>query len=267
MKNIFKTLLFIFIFSSTLKNGFSHEFWIDPINYHLEKNNHIIAKLLIGENFQGSQFPYSKKEYEIINLYSGKKKTKVKGRLGDIPAINTNKGKKGINILQVISGMNYLDYKGLLKFDIFSRKKGYRNLVEEHHKNNYPINFVESYKRYAKSIVSIDNYEGSDVDTGMQLELIFLDNPLIELNKGKKILLEYKNKILQDHQVSIMSIKDNNFKVDYFRTNKKGIIEYKFKKNTKYLIDSVVIIKGSNKKKDKYAKWHSLWTSYSLRTP
>ena len=267
MNNIYKTLLFILIFSSTLKNGFSHEFWIDPINYHLENSNKINAKLLIGENFQGSQFPYSKKEYGTINLYSGKKKTKIKGRLGDMPAINTNKGEKGINILQVISGMNYVDYKGLLKFDIFSRKKGYRNLAEEHQKNNFPVNFVESYKRYAKSIVSIDNYEGSDVDTGMQLEIIFLDNPLIELNKSKKILLEYKNKILQDHQISIMSLIDNNLKVDYFRTNKQGLINYQFKENTKYLIDSVVVIKGSNKKKDNYAKWHSLWASYTLKTP
>ena len=40
-----------------------------------------------------------------------------------------------------------------------------------------------------------------------------------------------------------------------------------FKKPTKYLIESVVIIEGSNKKKDNYAKWHSLWTSYTLKTP
>ena len=64
-----------------------------------------------------------------------------------------------------------------------------------------------------------------------------------------------------------MSLIDNNLKVDYFRTNKKGLINYQFKENTKYLIDSVVVIKGSNKKKDNYAKWHSLWASYTLKTP
>ncbi len=267
MKNIYRSLLFILIFTSTLKNGYSHEFWIEPVNFHLDKNNKISANLYIGENFQGSQFPYSKKEYEVINLYSGNKKTKLKSRLGDIPAINTTKGSKGINIIQVVSAMNYLDYKGLLKFDIFSRKKGYRYLAKEHKKNNYPANFVESYKRYAKSIISIENYEGSDVDTGMELELIFLDNPLIKLNESKKILLEYKNNIQTDHQISIMSKKNNNLNIDYLKTNKEGYIEYNFKKNTKYLIDSVVIIKGSNKKKDKYAKWHSLWTSYTIKTP
>ena len=145
--------------------------------------------------------------------------------------------------------MNYVDYEGLLKFDIFSRKKGYPSLAKEHQNNNYPLNFVESYKRYAKSIVSIDNYEGSDVDTGMELELIFLDNPLLELTKNKRILLEYKNDILIDHQIAIMSIRDNKVKVDYLKTNEQGYIEYNFKRNTRYLIDSVVIIKGSNKKK------------------
>ena len=45
------------------------------------------------------------------------------------------------------------------------------------------------------------------------------------------------------------------------------ILIISLKKNTKYLIESVVIIEGSNKKKDNYAKWHSLWTSYTLKTP
>ena len=47
----------------------------------------------------------------------------------------------------------------------------------------------------------------------------------------------------------------------------EGYFEFFFKKGTKYLIDSVVIIEGSNKKKDNYAKWHSLWASYTLKTP
>ena len=47
----------------------------------------------------------------------------------------------------------------------------------------------------------------------------------------------------------------------------KVILIFFFKKGTKYLIDSVVIIEGSNKKKHNYAKWHSLWASYTLQTP
>ena len=63
-----------------------------------------------------------------------------------------------------------------------------------------------------------------------------------------------------------MSLHGDSFKKEYLKTNDQGYFEYAFKRNTKYLIESVVIIEGSNKKKDNYAKWHSLWTSYTLKT-
>ena len=112
----------------------------------------------------------------------------------------------------------------------------------------------------------MENFDGKDIDTNMDFELIFLDNPLKNLNESERILLEYKNKILADHKVSIMSLNNGYFRKEYFRTNKSGYFDYLFKENTKYLIESVVIIEGSNKKKDNYAKWHSLWTSYTLKT-
>ena len=113
----------------------------------------------------------------------------------------------------------------------------------------------------------MENFDGKDIDTNMDFELIFLDNPLKNLNESKRILLEYKNKILADHKVSIMSLNNGYFRKEYVRTNNGGYFDYLFKRNTKYLIESVVIIEGSNKKKDNYAKWHSLWTSYTLKTP
>ena len=187
--------------------------------------------------------------------------------MGDFPALNIKEMFTGLNVIQVESKMNYINYKGLLKFEVFSRKKGYRNLVDIHKEKNYPDNFIESYKRYAKSLVSVDSFDGNDVDTNMELELIFLDNPLKNLKESKRVLLEYQNKILIDHQVSIMSLNGDNFKKEFLKTNNEGYFEFFFKKGTKYLIDSVVIIEGSNKKKDKYAKWHSLWASYTLKTP
>ena len=124
--------------------------------------------------------------------------------------------------------MNYINYNGWLKFEVFSRKKGYRNLVNTHKEKNYPDNFVESYKRYAKSLVSVDNIDGNDVDTNMELELIFLENPLKNLKESKRVLLEYQNKILTDHQVSIMSLSGDNFKKEFFKTNDEGYIKFFF---------------------------------------
>ena len=102
------------------------------------------------------------------------------------------------------------------------------------------------------------------------IAIIFLltENNQIFMKKSyEEAATEYQNKILANHQVSIMSVKGDNFKKEFLKTNNEGYFKFFFKKGTKYLIDSVVIIEGSNKKKDNYAKWHSLWASYTLKTP
>ncbi len=267
MKFTLKRLIFIIILTSITKISLCHEFWIDPKKYHLSNNEKAVANIFIGENFEGSPIPFTKEYFKIAFLYAEDNKLKIKGRLGDIPALNINKMFKGLNVIQIESVTKYVEYKELVKFEIFTREKGYPNLAQKHRENNYPENFFESYKRYAKSLISVENFDGKDIDTNMDFELIFLDNPLKNLNESKKILLEYNNKILADHKVTIMSLNNGYFRKEYVRTNKAGYFDYLFKKNTKYLIESVVIIKGSNKKKDNYAKWHSLWTSYTLKTP
>ena len=267
MKYFIKKLIFIIIITSISKISSSHEFWIDPKNYHLKNNEKAIANIFIGENFEGSPIPFTKEYFKISFLHSKDSKSKIKGRLGDIPALNIKKMYKGLNVIQIESVTKYVEYEELVKFEIFTRQKGYPNLAQKHKENNYPDNFFESYKRYAKSLISLDNFDGNDVDTNMEFELIFLDNPLKNLNKSKRILLEYKNKILPNNKVSIMSLNNGYFKKEYIRTNKAGYFDFTFKKDTKYLIESVIIIEGSNKKKDYYAKWHSLWTSYTLKTP
>ena len=267
MKFLYIKLIFIIIISSISKISLSHEFWIDPLNYNLKNKDIITAGVFIGDNFEGYQIAFSREYFKNINLFSNNKKVKIQGRLGDFPALNIKKTFKGLNIIQIESEMNYINYKNLSKFEVFSTNKGYNNLVDKHREKNYPENFVESYKRYAKSLVSVDNFDGNDVDTNMEFELIFLDNPLKNLNKSKRILLEYKNKLLANHKVSVMSFKNGYFKKEYVKTNKEGYFDFIFKNDTKYLIESVVIIEGSNKKKDNYAKWHSLWTSYTLKTP
>ena len=115
--------------------------------------------------------------------------------MGDFPALNIKEIFTGLNVIQVESKMNFIDYKGLLKFEVFSRKKGYRNLVDIHKEKNYHDNIIESYKRYATSWISVDRIDGTAVTTNMKLELIIWDNHWKHLVERKKILLAYQNKI------------------------------------------------------------------------
>ena len=88
MKFTLKRLIFIIILTSITKISLSHEFWIDPKNYHLSDNEKTVANIFIGENFEGSPIPFTKEYFKIAFLHTEDNKLKIKGRLGDIPALN-----------------------------------------------------------------------------------------------------------------------------------------------------------------------------------
>ena len=68
-----KRLIFIIILSSISNISLSHEFWIDPKNYHLSNNEKAIANIFIGENFEGFDKSKIGQSYENVD-----KKYKVK---------------------------------------------------------------------------------------------------------------------------------------------------------------------------------------------
>ena len=98
---LFNRLLFIIILSSTSKITLSHEFWIDPVNFYIKDNEILKANIIIGENYEGSKIAFSKKDFKNLKLHSKNDSLKIKGRLGDIPAINIKKPFTGLNIIQI----------------------------------------------------------------------------------------------------------------------------------------------------------------------
>ena len=78
MKFTLKRLIFIIILTSITKISLSHEFWIDPKNYHLSKNEKAVANIFIGENFEGSPIPFTKEYFKIAFLHSKDGKSKIK---------------------------------------------------------------------------------------------------------------------------------------------------------------------------------------------
>ena len=138
---LFNRLLFIIILSSTSKITLSHEFWIDPVNFYIKDNEILKANIIIGENYEGSKIAFSKKDFKNLKLHSKNDSLKIKGRLGDIPAINIKKTFTGLNIIQIESEINYADYEGLLKFEVFSIKKGYLYLIIIH--NLYYLSLIQ----------------------------------------------------------------------------------------------------------------------------
>ena len=67
----------------------AHEFWIEPTQYQLN-DDLINAHLRVGQEFQGMVLMYNPQDFKTFKILSGSKnkKEKIKGILGDVPAIN-----------------------------------------------------------------------------------------------------------------------------------------------------------------------------------
>ena len=84
-------ILYIFLLLTTYSiNLNAHEFWIEPSQYQ-SKDSLITAHLRVGQEFQGMALMYNPKDFKSFKILSGtkNKKEKVKGILGDVPAIET----------------------------------------------------------------------------------------------------------------------------------------------------------------------------------
>ena len=77
----------------------------------------------------------------------------------------------------------YVDYKKFQKFEDFVNEKGYQQLINTHFEKGFPeSNFIESYRRYAKSLITLNGSEGKDKKTGLLFEFVLDQNPYKELN-------------------------------------------------------------------------------------
>ena len=83
-------ILYIFSFLITcFVHASAHEFWIEPTQYQFN-DNIINAHLRVGQEFQGMALMYNPQDFKTFKILSGSKnkKEKVKGILGDVPALN-----------------------------------------------------------------------------------------------------------------------------------------------------------------------------------
>tara|TARA_B100001059_G_scaffold73112_1_gene70439 strand:+ start:1093 stop:1974 length:882 start_codon:yes stop_codon:yes gene_type:complete len=258
---------FLFVSKVTLN---AHEFWIEPSEY-INKNNKIEGHLKVGQNFEGMNLMYNTSDFTKFNILSGSKNKKinVKGVLGDIPALNLKAPLNNLLIIYHETNDKYVNYKKLSKFESFVIEKGQRELIDQHFELNYPKeNFLESYRRYAKSLIIINGTSGRDKKTGLLFEFILKNNPYELKDDFISARLFYKKKPLKNQKVTIFS-KKNQDKLQIFSlvTDKTGSFEFRVEKGRDYLLDSVMIIpKKGDPKKDEPI-WHSDWASLTFTIP
>ena len=249
----------------------AHEFWIEPTQYQLN-DDLINAHLRVGQEFQGMVLMYNPQDFKTFKILSGSKnkKEKIKGILGDVPAINITTNLDNLLIIYHETKDKYVDYKKFQKFEDFVNEKGYQQLINTHFEKGFPeSNFIESYRRYAKSLITLNGSEGKDKKTGLLFEFVLDQNPYTELNSEQMSgTLYYKKKPLKKNLVTIFSkYKNTNLSIVNTITDDKGKFTFDIEQGREYLLDSVVIylLKADPDKNEPI--WHSNWASTTFLIP
>ena len=249
----------------------AHEFWIEPSDYFFE-NGILEAHLKVGQEFQGMRLMYDPQRFKTFKILSGSKNKKidVEGTIGDVPAMNFKPDLKGLLIIYHETVDQLVDYKKFSKFKSFVTEKGYEKLINVHKEKRYPLdNFLESYRRYAKSLVAYNGIEGKDKKTGLLFEFVLSNNPYSLLKDNLiEATLYYKKRPRPENLVTIF-IKDekNEINIKQVLTDDKGRFSFSVKPGQTYLLDSVIILpkKGNHSKKEPI--WHSIWASITFAVP
>ena len=259
LQRIFSALILL-ISSSQLV---AHEFWLEPINYRINANEKLRAHEKVGQDFKGNKYSYLSSSYKSLDLTMGENTRSIKSRLGDLPAVSELVEEEGLAILSAVTTPSTVTYETWEKFSTFINNKELTWVFDEHKKRNLPENnFVESYRRYAKSLVKVGHGKGNDRALGLLFEWVVETNPYVDEGENIKAQLLWQGKPHANAHVSIFNRIGDEFIKTSLTTDSEGRVEIPRSKGGKFMINAVQMVEASKETtKETGAVWDSRWAS------
>lgn len=192
----------------------------------------------------------------------------LKPRDGDRPAIEFKSKANGLHVLAHETKMKRLTYKEWAKWQKFIKHKDLTAAAANHDARGLPReNFKEGYFRNAKALIAVGNGEGKDTRMGLSTEFVALTNPLAQGYGGTmRAQLFYEGKPRKNAQVEVFErLKGGGLNVSVIRTDNSGVVTFKTRSGSRYLIDSVLL--REPRTSDKNIAWETLWASMTFAHP
>jgi len=247
----------------------AHEYWLSPIDYHIEVGEKLIVDIRNGEEFVGSAFPYDSAQYQSLYVEYNGGKFPVNSRLGDYPAIHKTLSKSGHYTVALESTERLLTYETWEKFSEFLDYHGLDAFAERHIESDLPrTNIKEHYYRFAKSLISVSGKNDFGDDSpitdalnihGQELEIVLMDSPY-SARSNIRIKLLFKGEPLVDRQVEVFH-NDGTVNRTTTITDAKGMALINISDKGEYMINAVKLLPSDRAG----MHWKSLWSSFTFR--
>jgi hypothetical protein len=256
---IYRFLLIFFLINFFSINLQAHELWLEAKNFSFNNQDTLGVDIKIGQGFKGTPFGYYEPLKKKLYLENKNKKIILNQRNGNFPAIQILVLDKGFHILNYETNSEKLKYKSVEKFIEFLNEQNLISFKNSIEKNKIP---TESYKRFAKILLSDGSNDFFIQEPNLDFEFIALNSPYDQNNNFFEFQLYKKAKPFGNWDVTVFSKDDENVFKEIVKTNPNGIGKLRLFDNRIYLLSAVDLRKANYMDKIKYkSDWLSFWAS------
>lgn len=218
----------------------------------------------------GVDLPYLPENLPRFEVVSGDLVIPIKSRVGDLPAITLASLNPGLAIFVTETSDLIVHYDKFDSFERFANHKAMPEVIAQHRSRGLPdADFVESFRRYAKSLMAVGDGAGSDRATGLRIEIVALANPYTDdMSKGMplQVLLDGKPRAMA-RLAMFETTADGTVTETPYTTDANGQVTVPANPGATYLADSVDIFALPNNDPAAGPVWHSDWASLTYAVP
>lgn len=249
----------------------SHEYWIEPLDYMPGGDGNLQADLVNGQHFEGTKFSFLPQRFARFDMMLGDEMQAVENRIGARPPLDMAPMGEGLHVIAYQSTVATLGYTEWEKFEAFAEHKDFPDILARHRANGFPEDeFTEAYTRFSKALIASGAGTGNDMQTGMETELVALDNPYTDdLSEGLRVQAFYQGEPRAFAQIELFDkAPDGTVTITLHRTDAMGIGTLPVTPGHSYLIDAVVLREASPElAAETGAVWETLWAALTLAVP
>ena len=266
---MFRTVLLIASVTCIPIGAKAHEFWIDPEAHLVAPGETVKANLRVGQEYDGSAFAYIPRSIRRFDYaYQGQVRP-VEGTVGDRPAMSLSVPGEGLLVAIHATQDLKLTWDDWERFVAFLEHKDLTWGLAEHDARGLSHeNVRERYSRYAKSLIAVGAGAGEDIETGMETEIVALENPYTgDMSDGFDMLALYQGEPLQDVQIEVFEkAGDGTVTITTQRTGADGRATIPVTPGHRYMLDTVTL-RPLEVVGDTDPAWETLWANMTFEVP
>jgi uncharacterized GH25 family protein len=243
----------------------THDYFLLPENFFMHKGDKLNLHLIGGDEFtKKEEVKYEPGKTSSFTLYNGSKKIDLTKMAKDsaAPVLSYTVENSGQTLLEMTRSVE-LNSSSRDNFSEYLTSLNYDKLGEAVKTGNQ-FRVKEKYTRYLKTLIAVDNHEGSVYGKILneEYEIVLKDNPFNKkYGDDLTALIRFKGKPVKGAQMAVyIKSPKGNVYTQLLITGANGEATFTMSREGIYLIRSVRV----EQTKDKDADYETWWASYTF---